>query len=177
MREVYRLTLILKKYSDTDSARITLIARMIMSVIRVRTVCLSETATGFAGKAGAASDEKRIHRFLKDFPSDTDTVALSVSSENPEGQRILTKDRTFREFGRLKINILMSAVVHKGAAIPLLRKFPGEPDSGKKGSSDTGERIGLMTRFIRLSGARHIGALCADSEFIGSERSGRLCSR
>ncbi len=129
MREVYRLTLILKKYFRINFARITPAAQMILSLIKVRTVCLSEAATGFAGKAGAASDEKRIHRFLKDFPSDTDMVALSVSSELPEGQRTLTTDRTFRESGRLKINILMSAVVHKGVAIPF---FPANLTVGKK---------------------------------------------
>jgi hypothetical protein len=177
MREVYKLTLILKKYFKINFARITLAAQMILSLIKVRTVCLSEVATGFAGKAEAASDEKRIHRFLKDFPSDTDMVALFVSSKLPEGQRTLTTDRTFREFGKLKINILMLAVVHKGVAIPLLREFLGEPDSGKKGNSDTGERIGLMTRFIRLFGVGRIGALCADREFIGSEWFGRLRSQ
>jgi len=150
---------------------------MILSLIKVRTVCLSGSATGFAGKAGTGSDEKRIHRFLKNFSFPAGHVAHFAASELPEGQRILTTDRTFREFGKLKISILMPAVVYKGVAIPLLRKFPGEADSGKKGNSDTGERIGLITGFIRLSGVGRIGALCADREFIGSERSGRLRSQ
>lgn len=132
MREVYKLTMILKKYFPIDFARITLIAQVILSLIKVRTVCLSEVSAGFSGKAEAGSNEKRIHRFLKEFPSDTDMVASFVASELPEGQRILTTDRTYREFGRLKINILMLAVVYKGVAIPLLRKFLGEPDCGKK---------------------------------------------
>ncbi len=174
MREVYKLTMILKKYFPINFARITLIARMVPALIKVRTVCLSEVATGFAGKAEAASDEKRIQRFLKDFPSDREVIARFTASELREGQRILTMDRTFWEFGRLKINILMSAVVHKGVAIPLLRKFPGEPDSGKKGNSDTGERIELISRFIGLFGAERIRALCADREFIGSEWFGWL---
>ena len=153
MREVYKLTMILKKYFPINFARITLIAQMVPALIKVRTVCLSEVATGFAGKAEAASDEKRIQRFLKDFPSDREVIARFTASELREGQWILTMDRTFWEFGRLKINILMLAVVHKGVAIPLLRKFPGEPDSGKKGNSDTGERIELISRFIGLFGA------------------------
>jgi len=62
----------------------------------------------------------------------------------------------------------MSAVVYKGVAIPPVRKFPGEPDSGRKGNSDTGERIELISRFIRLFGVGSIRALCADREFIGS---------
>ena len=116
MREVYRLTQILKKYFNINFARITLIAQMIMSLIKVRTVCLSEVATGFSGKARAGSNEKRIQRFLKNFPFDADSVARFVASKLPEGQRILTTDRTYWEFGKLKINILMLAVVHKGVA-------------------------------------------------------------
>jgi len=111
------------------------------------------------------------------LPSDREVIARFTASELPEGQRLLTTDRTYREFGKLKINILMPAVVYKGVAIPLCRKFPGESDSGKKGNSDTGERIELMTRFIRLFGVGRIGALCADREFIGSERFGWLRSQ
>jgi len=173
MREVYRLTLILKKYFNINSARITLIARMILSLIKVRTVCLSEVATGFAGKAETASNEKRIQRFLKNFSIDTDSVTRFAASELP-GQWILTTDRTYREFGKLKINIPVSAVVYKGVAIPFLWKIPGNPDSGKKGNSDTGERIELMMRFIRLFGISRIVSLCADREFIGSEWFGWL---
>jgi hypothetical protein len=174
MREVCKLALILKKYFNINFARITLIARMVLSLIKVRTVCLSEVATGFAGKAEAGSDEKRIHRFLKNFPSDTDMVARFVSSELSEGQQILTTDRTYREFGKLKISIPVSAVVYKGVAIPLLRKMPGEHDCGKKGNSDTGERIEPMSHFIRLFGVGRIRTLCGDREFIGSEWFGWL---
>jgi len=177
MREVYKLSLILKKYFPINFARITLIAQMILSLIKVRTVCLSEVATGFAGKAKAASNEKRIQRFLKEFPLDSEVIAGFIASKLPEGHWILTTDRTYWEFGKLKINILMLAVVYKGVAIPLCWKFLGESDSGKKGNSDTGERIELMTRFIRLFGVGRIGALCADREFIGSEWFGWLRSK
>ncbi len=51
MREVYKLTLILRKYFNINFARITLIARMILSLIKVRTVYLNDVATGFSGEA------------------------------------------------------------------------------------------------------------------------------
>jgi len=177
MREIYKLTQILKNDFKINLARITLIAQMMISLIKVRSVCLSEVATGFAGKAEAGSNEKRIQRFLKDFPSDSDTVARFVGSKLPAGRWILTTDRTYWEFGKLKINILMLAVVHKGVAVPLLWKFLGDSDCGKKGNSDTQERIGLINRFIRLFGADRIGATCADREFIGSEWFGYLRSQ
>jgi hypothetical protein len=169
MREVCKFALILKKHFNINFARVTLIAQMVLALIKVRTVCLSEVATGFAGKAKASSNEKRIQRFLRDFPADTDSFTRFVGSKLPEGHWILTTDRTYWEFGKLKINILMLAVVYKGVAIPLCWKFLGESDSGKKGNSATGERIELMTRFIRLFGVGRIGSLCADREFIGSE--------
>lgn len=177
MREVCKLALILKKYFNINFARITLIAQMVLALIKVRTVCLSEVATGFAGKAKTASNEKRIQRFLKNFPFNAVSVAQFVASKLPEGQWILTTDRTCWEFGKLKINILMLAVVYKNVAIPLLWNFLGESDVGKKGNSDTGERIGLITRFIRLFGAGRIAALCADREFIGNEWFGWLRSQ
>ncbi len=177
MREVYKLTVILKRYFNINFARITLIAQMVMSLIKVRTVCLSEVATGFSGKAQSGSNEKRIQRFLNKFPFNAESVAQFVASKLPEGEWILTTDRTYWEFGKLKINILMSAVVYKGVGIPLLWKFLGEPDCGKKGNSDTGERIELITCFIRLFGAGRIRALCADREFIGSRWFGWLRSR
>ena len=67
MREVYKLTMILKKYFPISFARITLIAQMVLALIKVRTVCLSEVATGFAGKAEAASDEKRRSEISERF--------------------------------------------------------------------------------------------------------------
>ncbi len=177
MREVCKFALLLKKHSNINSARVTLIARMVPALIKVRTVCLSGVAAGFAGKAKSASDEKRIRRFLKKFPFNVGYVARFAASELPEGQRVLTTDRTFWEFGKLKINIPMPAVVHKGVAIPLIRKFLREHNCGKKGNSATGERIELITCFIRLSGAGRIGAICADREFIGSEWFGWLRSQ
>ncbi len=53
---------------------------------------MSEVASGFAGKAKAASNEKRIQKFLKNFPFDAESVALFVASKLPEGQWILTTD-------------------------------------------------------------------------------------
>ncbi|NJL59183.1 MAG: hypothetical protein HC887_05590 [Desulfobacteraceae bacterium] len=177
MREVCKPAMILKKYFPISFARITLTAQTVPALIKVKTVCPGGAATGSAGKAGASSDEKRIRRFPGDFPTDTDAFTRSAGAELPEGRRIPTTDRTYREFGKLRIDIPMPAVAYEGVAVPSLRKFPGEPDTGKKGSSDTGERTGLMSRFIRLSGAGRIAELCADRESVGGERFGRLHSR
>ncbi len=72
----------------------------------------------------------------------------------------------------MKINILILAVVYKGVAVPLPRKFltrENNPDSGKNGNSNTGERKELTERFIGLFGKERIGAVVADREFIGND--------
>lgn len=172
MESVTLLRQVLKEHFIINAARIMLIAQMVVALIKVRTVCLSEIATGFAGNAMPSSNEKRIHRFLRDFPFDSDAVALFVGSKLPEGKWLLTLDRTNWKFGRTDINILMLAVVYKGVAVPLMWKILGKedvPNFGKKGNSNTGERKELTDRLIRLFGAERAEALIADREFIGNE--------
>ena len=177
MKEVYELSSLLKKHFYINAARIMLIAQMVIALIKVRTVCLREIASGFAGNALISSNEKRIHRFLKDFPFDQTDLCRFVIRFLPEGQWIIAADRTVWEFGNQKINILMLAAVYKGVAIPLMWKMLTTDESstaGKKGNSNTQERIGLMREFIHLFGKDRIEAVCADREFIGNEWFGWL---
>lgn len=124
MREVCKLTMILKKYFSVSSARITLTAQTVPALIKVRTVCPSGVSTGSAGKAGASSDEKRIRRFPGDFPTDTDAFTRSAGAELPEGQRIPTTDGTYREFGKPEIGILTEAAAYKGVPFRYSGNFP-----------------------------------------------------
>lgn len=171
MKEVFQLTMLLKEHLPINFARITLIAQMILSMIKVRTVTLSEIATGFAGKSKTDSNERRMRNFLKDFSLDSDSITRFIASKLPEGKWLIAVDRTIREFGKIKISILMPAVAYKGVAVPLLWKFltkKNEPDCGKKGNSNTEERKALMTRFFRLFGKERTEAVTADREFIGN---------
>lgn len=177
MKEVKELSCLLKQHFFINAARITLIAQMVIALIKVRTVCLSEVGGAFAGNALISSNEKRIHRFLKDFHFDQTTLCRFVCRFLPEGQWIIALDRTVWEFGNQKINILMLAAVYKGVAIPLMWKMLTKnefPKIGKKGNSNTQERIELMQEFIRLFGKQRIEAVCADREFIGNEWFGWL---
>lgn len=172
MEVVISLKQMLDEYFTINTARIMLISQMVIALIKVRTVCLSEVALGFAGNAMPSSNEKRIYRFLREFPFDLDAVALFVGSKLPKGKWLMTLDRTNWEFGRMHINILMLAVVYKGVAVPLIWKILGKkdfPDLGKKGNSNTEERKELIRRFIRLFGAERAEALIADREFIGND--------
>jgi len=172
MKEVYRLAVLLKEHFPINFARIMLISQMVIAVIKVRTVTLTEIAAGFAGKTETASNERRIRRFFRDFSLNSDFVSLFAASVLPEGKWLLTVDRTEWQFGKTEINILMPAVVYKGAAIPLLWKLltkKDDPHTGKKGSSNTAERKELMEHFIRLFGKERIESAAADREFIGNE--------
>ena len=177
MKEVYRPAVLLKEHFPINFARIMLISQIIIAVIKVRTVTLTEIAAGFAGKTETASNERRIRRFFSDFSINPDFVSLFVASILPEGKWLLTVDRTEWQFGKTEINILMLAVVYKGVAIPLLWKLltkKDDPDAGKKGSSNTGERKDLMKHFIRLFGTQRIESVAADREFIGNQWFQRL---
>ena len=135
MKAVCQLSEISEEYFPTDFARIILISQMILSMIKVRTVSLGEMASGFGGKAKTDSNERRMRRFLGNFPPDPDSVVFFIASELPEGKWIITADRTEWEFGKMKTDILMLAVVCKGVAIPLLWKFltkKDDPNVGKK---------------------------------------------
>ena len=177
MKEVCELSILLKKHFVINAARIMLIAQMVLALIKVRTVCLREVAGGFAGEALISSNEKRIHRFLRDFPFGQTEICKFVASFLPEGKWIIAMDRTIWEFGNQKINILMLAAVYKGVAIPLMWEMltgSKAPDIGKKGNSNTRERIRLICQFVSLFGKERIEAVCADREFVGSEWFGWL---
>jgi hypothetical protein len=62
--------------------------------------------------------------------------------------------------GEMNINLLVLALVYKGAAIPIYWLV-----LNKKGNSDTRERIALMKRFINQFGKENIIAVLADREF------------
>ncbi len=171
MKAVYQLAGLLKGFFPINFARIVLIAQVVLALIKVKTVSLNELAAGFAGKTETDSNERRMRRFFKNFSPDPDFIALFVASGLPGDRWLLIIDRTNWEFGKIKINILMLAVVYKGVAVPLLWKFltkKDNPDIGKKGNSNTEERKELMTQFVRLFGKERIEGVTADREFIGN---------
>jgi len=154
---------------DWNQARIKFLARFLIALIAVKTVCLSQIASVFPGQAKPASHYKRIQRFLRGF--DLDFAALAkmlaalVGPEPPlSGAKrrgwVLSLDRTNWKLGNTEINFLVLARVHQGVAFPLLwTVLP------KAGSSNTYERIDLLGRFVTTFGAHKVAHLCADREF------------
>jgi hypothetical protein len=81
----------------------------------------------------------------------------------------LTLDRTNWKWGKININLLVLAVVYRGAAISVYW-LP----LNKRGNSNSRERMALLQRFIEQFGKSRIKGLLADREFIGDEWMGWL---
>ncbi len=87
----------------------------------------------------------------------------------PRTKWILAIDRTEWKRGDTTVNLLVLAVVTHGCSVPLL--WTVMPQCG---SSDTAERIELLSRFVKQFGRERLRFLTADREFIGREWIGWL---
>lgn len=146
---------------DWNQARIKFLARFLVALIAVKTVCLSQIASVFTGQAQTASHYKRIQRFLRGFDLDFGSVARLVSTlAGVEGPWVLALDRTNWKLGKAELNLLVLALVHEGVAFPLFWVA-----LGRAGNSDTQQRIAIMKRFVGEFGSQKIAFVCADREF------------
>lgn len=173
MSEIALLKKTLKSHFNWHGARIDFLAKFIIAILQVRTVNLTQIAIAFSGKAKLDSNYKRLQRFFSEFPIDYSLIAKLIASLFlSEGAWTLCLDRTNWKFGKLNRNILFLAVAHEGVSYPLLWCFlekEGKPNVGKKGNSNTGERITLIMRFLKLFPDQPISCITADREFIGDK--------
>lgn len=146
-------------------ARVKLISLFICSLCKVQTVTFNKLANAFDHKASSCSSLRRIQRFIADYALDGNLMAKLVFSLLPKSDKVkLTIDRTNWKFGKTDINIFMLGVVYQGVAFPLLFSM-----LGKRGNSNSQERIDLIERFVRLFGKDCIECLVADREFVGEK--------
>lgn len=151
-------------------ARVRLMAHLICALCKVRTVSFEKLANTFCTTARTGSSLRRIQRFVAGYTLDGDLIAHLVFALLPEKQGLtLTIDRTNWKFGQVDINIFMLGIVYRGVAFPLLFTM-----LDKRGNSNSGERIALVERFIRLFGTSCIACLVADREFVGEKWIGYL---
>lgn len=150
---------------DWNRARIKFLARFLVAIIAVKTVCLTQIASVFPGEAKPESHYKRIQRFLAGFEMDLSVLArLVIALVGQEPPWILALDRTNWKLGKTEINVLMLALVYKGIAFPLFWSV-----LCKAGNSNTAERTALLERFLEQFPAASVAYLCADREFVGKE--------
>ena len=151
-----------------NKARVKFLARFLVALIAVKTVCLTQIASVFPGDALPASHYKRIQRFLRHFDLDAATIArLVVALAGAESPWTLALDRTNWKLGKTQLNILLLALVHRGVAFPLFWTVLEKEGRGKAGNSNTDERIALLQQFVAAFGTDSIAYLCADREFTG----------
>ena len=158
------LTKILTAHLDCNKARISLLANLIIALLKVRTVCLTEIVTALPGKAKIESKYKQLQRFFRLFEMDISAVSLMVASILPISKEswTLSIDRTNWKLGKANINILCIGICYKGVCFPAVWMC-----LDKKGNSNTGERITIIEKFVSLFGVEKIKYLTADREFIG----------
>lgn len=160
-RELYK---IFKEKLGWHGQNISFLILFITSLIKVRTLNLSQISQGFETKTKISSNYRRIQRFLKCFKLDCNIIALFISEFLPEDKWVICMDRTDWKFGCIPINLLFISVACKGLAIPIFVTI-----LPKKGNSNFDERKNIITKFIELFGVERIKFLACDREFIGQE--------
>jgi len=159
-----KLNNILSENLQWKKPRIDFLTIFITSLIKVKTVNLSEIAEAFDSTSKKESNYRRIQRFFADFELDYVAFAKLLISMVPEKSLTVIVDRTnWKSFGTDK-NFFFLAVEYKGIGIPVLWKL-----LNKKGNTNTDERIDLLDEFVQLFGTRKIAAFLADREFVGKE--------
>lgn len=153
-----------------NRARVRFLARFLVALFAVKTVCLTQIASAFPGAAQTQSHYKRLQRFLRGFEWDAGATARLIASlVGVEGAWILALDRTNWKLGKAELNLLVLALVHDGVAFPLFWTA-----LGRAGNSSTEQRIALVKQFVAEFGKERIAYLCADREFLGKQWVGWL---
>jgi hypothetical protein len=166
MQQINELSDTLNQHFKWNKAKMDCFCGMLIGLIKVRSINLTKIANAFPSKAESESRYRRMQRFIHDYPINFDAVAwFMMTLFNFFKERFyITLDRTNWQWGEMNINILVLALVYKGAAIPIYWLV-----LNKKGNSNTRERIALMKRFIQQFGKENIIAVLADREFIGEK--------
>ena len=163
MNQINLLRQTLKCHLGWHGARLSFLALFLIALLRVKTINLTELATGFRSKAQTNSSYKRLQRFFRDFDLDYSAIAKAIVRIMGIPQPwILSTDRTEWSFGKTRFNILMLGIVHDGVAYPIVWKM-----LDKKGNSNADERMDLLDRFDEIFPNAQIAYLTGDREFVG----------
>lgn len=162
--QINELTVILNEHFHWNKAKMTCFVGMLLAIMMAGTVNLTRLALFFPSRALISSRYRRIQRFFHHHQLDYNDVARFIMKlfGFMETDYYLSLDRTNWKWGKTNVNLLVLAVVYRGAAIPVYW-LP----LNKRGNSNTRERIALMKRFISQFGQQRILGVLADREFIG----------
>ncbi|MEO1342096.1 MAG: IS4 family transposase, partial [Cyanobacteria bacterium J06635_13] len=162
MNQINLLRQTLKPHLGWHGARLSFLALFLIALLRVKTINLTELATGFRSQAQTDSSYKRLQRFFRDFDLDYTVIAKAIVGIMGIPQPwVLSTDRTEWSFGATRFNILLLGVVHEGVAYPVVWKM-----LEKKGNSNGDERMDLLDRFHELSVASQVSYLSIRKYFV-----------
>jgi Transposase DDE domain len=132
-------------------------------LIQRTTVNLTQIASVLNTLVQPASNEKRCHRFIKDFTVDLEDIARFILEGLPVRFDLLL-DRTEHFFGKTSVNVLTFAACIGCVRIPIIWD-----DLDKTGNSNTKQRKDLLKALLRVMQLSRIQVLIADREFIGTK--------
>jgi hypothetical protein len=169
--QINELATILNQHFQWNKARMACFVGMLVALMGVNTVNLTQLALTFPSRAQVPSRYRRMQRFFSECWIDYNDVARFIMRLFGfiDTDFYLSLDRTNWKWGSVNINLLVLAVVYRGAAIPVYW-LP----LNKRGNSNSRERIALMQRFIGQFGKGRVKGLLADREFIGDQWMGWL---
>lgn len=130
MRKSTALQAVLQNYFDWHKARLSFCASFVVALVKVQTVNLTEVALALNPQVKAASNYRRIQRFLAGFELDFAVVArLKLALLPVRSGFVATIDRTNWQFGRVPINVFMIGTARRGLAFPMGWPFQACGDS------------------------------------------------
>lgn len=158
---------LLRQHFKFHLSRINCLTAFIFSIIQSRTISLPQIA-GCMPAENINTNYRRLQRFLKEIcfaPSKLAYLMAAILDLDKKTGWTLAMDRTNWKFGKIHINILFLTVCRQNLAIPLFFVFLREK---KCGNSNQKDRIDLMEKFIKTFGAKCMGLILGDREFIGA---------
>ena len=143
-------------------------AAAVLSAVENKSVLLADMVAHLPGEAAPESKFRRFQNFFKEFNPDYTEIARSVlgilrpvTGDKPF---VLALDRTNWEARENDVNLLVLSVCLGDAGQPLLWT-----DIRHAGNSDTGKRIRMVRRLLRLIPVDRIQCLLGDREFVGAD--------
>jgi Transposase DDE domain len=151
--------------------RLETLVLLVTAMLSARTVNLSHLAAERPGRVKIASSYRRFQRFFQYVRLGRDwSASLVAEVMGLSGSWYLALDRTQWRIGAHDVNFLVLAAVTRRVRVPLMWTVIRGP-----GCSDTGGRIALMRRYLKVFEAGTIRLLLADREFVGRAWIDFLC--
>ena len=121
MTDIRSLEQTLIDHLPWNKARIKFVARFLLALYAVQSVNLAKLATAFSGSAEAASNYKRLQRFMRacELPY-AQLAEYVVKLLGIPGPYTLALDRTNWKVGVVDLNILLLSRVYRGVGFPVV---------------------------------------------------------